>query len=87
MMQESDDIYLLTEVASLYYEENYTQEQIAKIIGISRSGVSRLLTRSRELGLVIYTFIIRCVPLLPLREELMQQFGLARCSSVIEHTF
>ncbi len=76
MTQESDDIYLLTEVASLYYEENYTQEQIAKVIGVSRSGISRLLTRSRELGLVDIHVHHPLRSSTPLREELMQQFGL-----------
>src|SRR5579859_7863568 len=76
MTQESDDIYLLTEVASLYYEENYTQEQIAKVIGVSRSGVSRLLTRSRELGLVDIQVHHALRVSAPLRDELMQRFGL-----------
>ncbi|GAC1349533.1 MAG: sugar-binding domain-containing protein [Ktedonobacteraceae bacterium] len=76
MTQESDDIYLLTEVASLYYEENYTQEQIAKVIGVSRSGVSRLLTRSRELGLVDIHVHHPLRTSVPLRNELMRQFGL-----------
>jgi deoxyribonucleoside regulator len=47
-----DELLLLAEIASLYYEENLTQEEIARRLGISRSGVSRLLARSRELGLV-----------------------------------
>lgn len=76
MTQESDDIYLLTEVASLYYEENYTQEQIAKVIGISRSTISRLLTRSRELGLVDIHVHHPLRTSLVLRDELMRQFGL-----------
>ncbi len=86
MTQESDDIYLLTEVASLYYEENNTQEQIAKMIGISRSGVSRLLTRSRELGLVdIYVHHpLRTSP--ALREELIQQFGLLDAQVLLSTT-
>ena len=76
MTQESDDIYLLAEVASLYYEENYNQEQIAKMIGVSRSGVSRLLTRSRELGLVDIHVHHPLPTSVPLRDELLKQFGL-----------
>jgi DNA-binding transcriptional regulator LsrR (DeoR family) len=76
MTQESDDIYLLTEVASLYYEENYTQEQIAKVIGVSRSGVSRLLTRSRELGLVDIHVHHPLRSSAELRDALMRMFGL-----------
>jgi deoxyribonucleoside regulator len=76
MTQESEDIYLLTEVASLYYEENYTQEQIARIIGVSRSGISRLLTRSRELGLVDIHVHHPLRTSAPLREELIRRFHL-----------
>jgi DNA-binding transcriptional regulator LsrR (DeoR family) len=76
MMPENEDVYLLTEVASLYYEENYTQEQIAKVIGVSRSGVSRLLTRSRELGLVDIHVHHPLRTNASLREELVQRFGL-----------
>ncbi|HCI80143.1 MAG TPA: hypothetical protein DHW02_10690 [Ktedonobacter sp.] len=76
MTQESDDIYLLAEVASLYYEENYNQEQIAKMIGVSRSGVSRLLTRSRELGLVDIHVHQPLRTSVALRDELVNQFGL-----------
>jgi deoxyribonucleoside regulator len=76
MTQESDDIFLLAEVASLYYEENYNQEQIAKMIGVSRSGVSRLLTRSRELGLVDIHVHHPLRTSAPLRNELLKQFGL-----------
>lgn len=42
----------LVKVASLYYEENRTQQEIAKILDVSRSGVSRLLTEARERGVV-----------------------------------
>jgi deoxyribonucleoside regulator len=76
MAQESDDIYLLAEVASLYYEENYNQEQIAKMIGVSRSGVSRLLTRSRELGLVDIHVHHPLRTSAPLRDALLKQFRL-----------
>ena len=76
MTQESDDIYLLAEVASLYYEENYNQEQIAKMIGVSRSGVSRLLTRSRELGLVDIHVHQPLRTSVALRDELVNQFSL-----------
>jgi len=76
MTQESDDIYLLAEVASLYYEENYNQEQIAKMIGVSRSGVSRLLTRSRELGLVDIHVHQPLRTSVALRDELVNRFRL-----------
>lgn len=76
MMQENDDLSLLAEVAHLYYEENYTQEQIAKVIGVSRSGVSRLLTRSREMGLVDIYVHHTLRTSVPLQNELVELFGL-----------
>jgi DNA-binding transcriptional regulator LsrR (DeoR family) len=46
---------LLARVASLYYEDNLTQSEIARRIGISRSTVSRLLHKAREAGVVVIT--------------------------------
>jgi DNA-binding transcriptional regulator LsrR (DeoR family) len=43
---------LLAEVASRYYEADQTQSEIAEQLGISRSGVSRLLSEAREMGVV-----------------------------------
>lgn len=42
----------LVEVARLYYEHGFSQEEIARKIGISRPGISRLLQRARETGIV-----------------------------------
>lgn len=42
----------LAEIASLYYEQDLTQSQIAKRMLMSRSKVSRLLKQSREQGIV-----------------------------------
>jgi len=43
---------LLAEVATLYYEDELTQQEIARRLGISRSNVSRLLTEARQKGIV-----------------------------------
>jgi DNA-binding transcriptional regulator LsrR (DeoR family) len=42
----------LAHVASLYYDQNKTQQEIAKEIGVTRSAVSRLLSEARAQGLV-----------------------------------
>lgn len=42
----------LIRICKLYYIENRTQSEIAKIVGTSRSQVSRLLTEARNQGLV-----------------------------------
>jgi DNA-binding transcriptional regulator LsrR (DeoR family) len=46
------DIALLVRVASLYYLEDRTQEEIASALGLSRPKVGRLLQRARAEGLV-----------------------------------
>ena len=46
---------LLAQVASLYYEDNSTQAEVARRIGASRSTVSRLLHEARKSGMVEIT--------------------------------
>ena len=48
-MTESDLIY---KIASLYFEDNQTQQEIANRMGISRIKVSRLLQQARTRGIV-----------------------------------
>ena len=52
MKKSADNTSLIVEVARLYYDYQFSQNQIAQKIGISRPGVSRLLTRAREQGIV-----------------------------------
>ncbi|MCL4393365.1 MAG: MarR family transcriptional regulator, partial [Chloroflexi bacterium] len=49
---DNDRLELLAEIASLYYEENLSQDEIATRTGYSRSMVSRLLTDARKQGMV-----------------------------------
>lgn len=75
-MLDPEDELMLAEVASMYYEQNLTQEEIAKRIGVSRSGVSRLLTRSRELGLVQIQIRHPLQVSGTLQQELVRRYGL-----------
>jgi deoxyribonucleoside regulator len=50
-----DNRRVLVKVAQLYYEEGATQSEIAEKIGVSRSLVSKYLTKARELGIVEIT--------------------------------
>lgn len=43
---------LLADIATLYYKEKKTQEQIAAELGYSRSAISRFLTEAEENGIV-----------------------------------
>jgi len=49
---DTDRLEFLAQVASWYYEQQLTQEEIARRIGKSRSMVSRLLREAREQGVV-----------------------------------
>ncbi len=55
MPLDDKKIARLTRVARMYYEENQTQDCIAKAIGVSRPMVSKLLTEAREYGIVVIT--------------------------------
>ncbi len=52
MALSDDKRALLAKVATLYYEENLTQADIARRLNISRPQVSRLLAESRQEGVV-----------------------------------
>ena len=41
-MENSDDIRLIVKIAQLYYEQDMTQAQIARELGIYRTTISRL---------------------------------------------
>ena len=49
---EEERLDLLAQVAVLYFEDGLNQDQIAKLIGKSRSMVSRMLDTSRKMGLI-----------------------------------
>lgn len=55
MIPAEKKIGRLIEVAHLYYEENLTQNEIAKRLGISRPMVSVLLSEARDSGVVTIT--------------------------------
>ena len=52
MSINNKEMSLLVEAARLYYQHDFSQQQIADRLGISRPGVSRLLRRAREEGIV-----------------------------------
>ena len=47
-----DQLDLLVDIARAYYEQNHNQGKIARSLGISRSQVSRYLSRAREMNIV-----------------------------------
>ncbi|HEY8346455.1 MAG TPA: sugar-binding transcriptional regulator [Symbiobacteriaceae bacterium] len=67
---------LLVEIAHLYYEEDLTQNEIAKRLGLSRPKVSRLLKEAKEKGLVKILILDPHADLLKMEKELAARFGL-----------
>ncbi|HLY28953.1 MAG TPA: sugar-binding transcriptional regulator [Aggregatilineales bacterium] len=47
-----DDIRLLVRVATLYYKNQYSQQEIAQHLGITRQTVAKFLQRAHDLGIV-----------------------------------
>lgn len=47
-----EDRRLMVKIAHMYYEQGLKQSEIANTIGVSRSLISKYLTKSRELGIV-----------------------------------
>ncbi len=67
---------LLVLVASLYYEHDYNQQQIADRLNISRSNISRLLKEAKQKGLVEVR-IRKPISTVPeLEREFVRRFGL-----------
>lgn len=73
------DLLALAEVAQLYYVEDYTQAQIARRIGGSRSNVSRMLKEARERGLVEISIRSPLGTVSGLQEALKERMGLKEC--------
>jgi DNA-binding transcriptional regulator LsrR (DeoR family) len=51
------DLHLLSKVARLYYEDSFTQQEIADRLRLSRPKVSRLLNRAHTEGIVQITVV------------------------------
>ena len=52
MKKITDELAMIYKTCKLYYEESYTQNEIAEILGISRPTVARLLKGGKEQGIV-----------------------------------
>jgi deoxyribonucleoside regulator len=75
---EEKELYLLYEIAHLYYEEGLTQEQIAQHTGFSRSRVQRLLEAARREGVVEIRLVNPSLSFAELEQELEQCFALKK---------
>ncbi|NMM65169.1 sugar-binding transcriptional regulator [Clostridium sp. P21] len=67
---------LSVEVARLYYQSDYSQQQIASQLGISRPTISRLLNYAKEKGYVKISIIDPFADLDKLAYQLKEKYGL-----------
>lgn len=67
---------LLARVAYLYYSENKTQSGIAKILGVYRTTISRMLSQAKKTGIVKINIEGYDVDLLALEEYFRKKYGL-----------
>lgn len=65
----------LAQAAFLYYVENMGQDQVSRVLGVSRSNVSRMLTAARELNLVRFEIDYPLVRNYALEAAIQAKFG------------
>ncbi len=70
------DTYLLVKIARLYYEEGYTQQEIAKKLSISRPQISKLLKKARDKGIVKIEILYKEEDFSALEISLSRKFNL-----------
>lgn len=84
MSLSNEKIEKLVAIARMYYEENKTQNEIAKDMGISRPLVSRYLTEARDYGIVKIQIQSPIEERKKILDELTKRFGL-RGGCVVEN--
>src|SRR5699024_9346806 len=67
---------LLAKISSMYYDQNFNQQEIADRLQLSRPKISRLLKKAREKGIVQITVIKPDSNFLSLEQELEEEFDL-----------
>ncbi|MGL5286456.1 DNA-binding transcriptional regulator LsrR, DeoR family [Aeromonas sp. RU39B] len=75
-MSKQDELRLLVKIATLYYIEGKKQSEIATLLQISQSFVSRSITRCQKEGLVKITVVQPPNIFLSLEQTLEQKYGL-----------
>ena len=84
---ENNDSMLdkMTLIATLYYKDKLSQQEIAKKLHISRPWVSKLLSRAEELGIVKIEIESPISGNSQLEEQLCQKYNLTYASVIDSH--
>ena len=75
-MPRVDELRLIARVARMYYEWEKSQAEIARQLGLSQATVSRLLSRSKEEGIIRISVNLPNGVYTELEETLVKKFGL-----------
>ena len=75
-MPRVDELRLIARVARMYYEWEKSQAEIAKQLGLSQATISRLLSRSKEEGIIRISVNLPNGVYTELEETLVKKFGL-----------
>ncbi|PXW94392.1 DNA-binding transcriptional regulator LsrR (DeoR family) [Sphaerotilus hippei] len=75
----------LTRIATLYYVDGQTQEELSRRFGISRATVGRMLKRAQELGIVEIRVQHHPTLTVDLERELVRRFGISRALLSVDH--
>jgi DNA-binding transcriptional regulator LsrR (DeoR family) len=75
-MPRIDELRMIARVARMYYEWDMRQSEIAKQLDLSQTTVSRLITRSKEEGIIRISVNIPKGVHTELEESLVKKFGL-----------
>lgn len=73
---DDERLEFLARVASMYYDEGLTQNEISEVMGYSRSAISRFLTEARDVGVVDIRINHPLVRANDLERRLIECYGL-----------
>jgi DNA-binding transcriptional regulator LsrR (DeoR family) len=75
-MDKNEDLRLMVKIAQMYYEQDLTQAEIARRLGIYRTTISRLLKKVRQKGIVTIAINYDYNNNLLLEQQLKSRFNL-----------
>lgn len=76
IMENNSRRQLLADIATLYYKDKQTQDEIARKVGYSRSAVSRMLTEAEDQGIIEITINYPLLREPEFERRLRERYGL-----------
>ena len=84
---DNANIQKLVEISRKYYEQNMTQDSIAKIFRMSRSAVSMALTEAKSMGIITIQIKDPSENNREIAEQMERRFGLKKCIVIPSGTY